>query len=167
MTNPDGAAPVAPQTDAYQKAQKARESLLEQTGFDLFTSPRFLEHLVCQMLGGEQTPHSAPYDLVTDYGTRVEIKSSQLSKHTYSFDRLRPHEKGAHLYVLVGHPGNGELDFFVIWASLLKLGKSKRIQIMPSSLRRKRDSRVWVVEASADELVDRVRRESDMVRRHE
>ena len=63
-----------------------RHRLLDLTGFDLFTSPRFIESFVCGICSLQQTNKQANCDAVTAAYERVEIK--QLA------DKMRPQLTG-------------------------------------------------------------------------
>ncbi len=152
-----------------------RSRVLIETGFDLYASPRFIEHLICSECNLKPTTHTSPHDALHADGFKIEIKSSILAdkvvratstsgrKHVYNrsrfyFDCLQGvggKGKGVHVYVLVGIH-EGQLSFFVIPNSALK-GK-KTVEIFPDE-RVYRNSEKWLnYEVSFEDLEAAIRR---------
>jgi hypothetical protein len=114
--------------------EASRQQLLNELGFDIYCSPKFIEHLVCKLCGLQQTAKQNPYDGLHPTGFKVEIKHSVVCQYTpsaklvngkiltarthsfFAFTALQgTHRKGkeADVYVLVGSTHNG-LRFFVL-----------------------------------------------------
>lgn len=114
--------------------------LLDLTGFDLFTSPRFIESFVCNICSLQQTNKQANCDAVTAAYERVEIKHSNPVRHNVLSD---PSEflwqglqgstgkgKDVDAYIMVGFNGRF-LRFFVFPDIIIGEKKSLTISFSP------------------------------------
>lgn len=121
-------------------SETARRFVLEQTGFDLYQSPRFIEYLVCRVAGLNQTAKTVKWDGVDANGVKIEIKHAVVITGTkrkgkeylnsrFCFAGLqgtRRTGKEADVFVLVGYDFT-TLRFFVIPATIV--GKRRMIDI--------------------------------------
>lgn len=101
-----------------------RRRVLEEVNFDLFTSPRFIEHVVCWACGMKPTGHHSRHDAVHPEGYKIEIKSAALGTRVSDGRKVRRFVfsslqgvtragKDVDVYVLVGVDGE-RLSFYVI-----------------------------------------------------
>lgn len=97
-----------------------QKHVLAQTGFDIFRSPQFLEHMALKECGATPVEGNGGHDGTLSDGRTVEIKSSNPiqvgTKHkTYRFSRMLTIDGRARadLYVLVA-AWKGELVYHVL-----------------------------------------------------
>lgn len=124
--------------------ETARRFVLEQIGFDLYQSPRFIEYFVCRIAGLNQTAKTVKWDGVDENGVKIEIKHAVIirgkkfnvkQRYSYSYSYFcfsalqgtRRKGKGVDVFVMVGYDFE-TLRFFVIPATIV--GKRRTIEIL-------------------------------------
>jgi hypothetical protein len=146
------------------ETESARQILLRQFDFDIFTSPMFIEAFICKSCGFTQTKKQVTYDATSQEGLKIEIKHSALilsdapSKGKYfAFHALQGTTnkgKSADVFVLVGY-ADERLRFFVVPAHII--GKRKNITIQIQE-RLYRNTGKWLnFEVTFSQLADAVK----------
>ena len=151
-------------------AEEARQIVLEKTGFDLYESPRFATHLVCQLADLDGSEQSAQWDAVHPSGLKVKVvhavavldkvfrvKTStgtpRTSQHSYfhfrRLQRARHASPRADVYVLVGYDQE-QLRFFVVPG--MAIGKRRAIKLFLDAQNRNNSSRWLQYETTAQDL---------------
>lgn len=142
------------ESEAWDRYMRIRGLVKRETSFDLFESPFFLEHMLCELVGARKTKGKMnPVDGIMADGRRVEVKTSRPTISNgyvrYRFVKLGAKKKNADIYIFAC-VNEDRMELYIADGASVRNSGLKEISINAGiRLRRK-----WLIKTSSIHIVE-------------